>query len=575
MTDFELVRLPFTQHDIQAWSHSRSRAENWPVVYTLSSDREIYVGETLSAASRLSQHLGSPSKQALSRVEVIFNEKFNKSVCLDLESKLIQLFSADGFHRVLNANVGITDADYYNRDEYRETFTELFQILVDDGLLSRSVPEILNSNLFKFSPFKALTHEQASALSACIERMIIDLKTGVSSQLVIQGDPGTGKTIVAIYLIKLLRDIAHTPREELADQDSMFSEFFTIENAELFANLQIGLVVPQQALRKTLQNVFSQIPGLDKNMVLTPFEVGKSEHDFDLLVVDEAHRLGQRANQSSASKNKDFTAINMKLYGTDDLGKTQLDWIETKSRHQLLLLDTGQAIRPADLPLSRTTELVRNAKSQEAHFRLASQMRVKGGEGYLGFVKALFTDQPLPVEDFNGYDLRFYENFASMRHDILELDAQQGLCRLLGGFAWEWKTKHDKRPDVFDIEIEGLKLRWNRSETDWVNSAESQLDVGSIHTIQGYDLNYAGVIIGNDIGYDPITKRVMFHRNQYFDVKGRENNKKLGIDYSDDEILHWVLNIYRVLLTRGIKGTFVYVCDPELRRFLKVRFGLG
>ena len=572
MTDFELVKLPFTQREIQAWSHSRSRADNWPVVYTLSSEKEIYVGETVSAVSRLSQHLGSPSKQSLSRVEVIFNEKFNKSVCLDLESKLIQLFSADGFHRVLNANVGITNADYYNRDEYRETFNELFQILVDEGLLSRPVPEIINSNLFKFSPFKALTHEQASALSACIERMILDLKSGSETQLVIQGDPGTGKTIVAIYLIKLLRDIAHTSREELSDQDSMFSEFFTPGNAELFANLRMGLVVPQQALRKTLQNVFSQIPGLDKGMVLTPFEVGKSQDDFDLLVVDEAHRLGQRANQSSAAQNKDFTSINIRLYGHDDLQKTQLDWIATKSRHQLLLLDTGQSIKPADLPFSLTSELVARSKSNDSHFKLASQMRVMGGEEYLDFVKVIFSNDPTAPGDFKGYDLRFYEDFAVMRDDVLHLDAEYGLCRLLAGFAWPWTTKHDKSAEAFDIEIEGLRLRWNQSERDWVNSSESQLEVGSIHTIQGYDLNYAGVIIGNDIGYDPVANQIFFRREQYFDIKGRENNKKLGIDYSDDDILQWVLNIYRVLLTRGIRGTFVYVCDPELRKLLKTRF---
>jgi DUF2075 family protein len=95
--------------------------------------------------------------------------------------------------------------------------------------------------------------------------------------------------------------------------------------------------------------------------------------------------------------------------------------------------------------------------------------------------------------------------------------------------------------------------------------------VGSIHTIQGYDLNYAGVVIGNDIGFDPASSRIVFRRDNYFDSKGTLNNLVQGIVYSDDDILQYIVNIYRVLLTRGIKGTYIYVHDPELRKILEKR----
>jgi type I site-specific restriction endonuclease len=206
-------------------------------------------------------------------------------------------------------------------------------MMVKDGLLSKSVPEIVNSNLFKFSPFKAVTLEQAAALNGIIERIVGDFTTAGESQLIVQGDPGTGKTIVAIYLMKLLRDIARASEDELLEDDSIFSEFFTPELSKLFGSLKIALVVPQQALRKTLEVVFSQTPGLNKDMVLTQFEVAESKEDFDLLIVDEAHRLGQRANQNSAGLNKKFTNINIALFGHDDKTKTQLDWIEAK-RHR-------------------------------------------------------------------------------------------------------------------------------------------------------------------------------------------------------------------------------------------------
>jgi DUF2075 family protein len=570
MTDYKIEKFPFDPAAISFWAEAESLGANWPVVYTLSNDKQIYVGETLSAVTRLNQHLATAKKKSLNRVQIILHEKFNKSVCLDLESQLIQYLAADGTHQVLNANSGIRDANYYDREKYRESFNELFDALVADGLLSKSIPEIVNSNLFKFSPFKAVTTEQAAALNGIIERIVADLQQGGQSQLIVQGDPGTGKTIVAIYLIKLLRDIARATDEELLEDESIFAEFFTPELSELFDGLRIALVVPQQALRKTLEGVFTQTPGLHKDMVLTPFEVAESKDEFDLLIVDEAHRLGQRANQNSAMQNKKFTDLNIKLFGSDDKTKTQLDWIQLKSRHQLLLLDTAQSIRPGDLPLETTNAVVDKAKKSDSWFRLASQMRVLGGNDYLAFVRDIFTHGSSQAKEFPGYDLRFFESFTEMRSEILRLDAEHGLSRLLAGFAWEYKTK--TKPELFDIEIEGIKLRWNQTVTDWVSSPTSPQEVGSIHTIQGYDLNYAGVIIGNDIGYDPVQKKIYLRRDNYFDKKGKENNPVLGIEYSDDDVLQFVLNIYKVLLTRGIRGTFVYVCDPDLREFLRVKF---
>ena len=97
-------------------------------------------------------------------------------------------------------------------------------------------------------------------------------------------------------------------------------------------------------------------------------------------------------------------------------------------------------------------------------------------------------------------------------------------------------------------------------------------EVGSIHTVQGYDLNYAGVIIGADLGFDPVTQKMVFNRENYHDKKGKENNPRLGIVYTDEDLLDYVKNIYRVLLTRGIRGTFVYVVDPYLREYLRPFF---
>jgi DUF2075 family protein len=567
MTNFKIERLPFDADAISVWSRTDERHTNWPVVYTISADDEIYVGETLSVANRLQQHLTSEERKVLKKVRIVFNDTFNKSVCLDLESHLIRYFHADGTLKVQNRNTGITDADYFNRDEYRRSFDELFDELLKEGLLTRSVPDIVNSNLFKFSPFKALNGDQAAAVDQILEIFFEDMGSGGGRSLVVQGDPGTGKTIVAIYLMKLLIDIQKSGPDEAMDQDTLFAEFFSPEFRALLTDFRHALVIPQQSLRKTVQAVFSKTPGLHKSMVMNPFDVGESELPFDLLIVDEAHRLGQRSNQPSAALNSKFSAINKALFGEDRDDITQLDWIKAQSRHQLYLIDSAQSIKPADLPSEILNKVISTAQSQETFFHLASQMRVNGGHDYVNYIGDLVKAEAPVAPRFGDYEFRFFDDVASMRDAIVQKDAEVGLSRLVAGFAWPWVSKNDSNSP--DIELDGVKFFWKRTATDLINSPTSLEEVGSIHTVQGYDLNYAGVIIGSDLGYDPLEKKMLFRRENYHDKKGKENNPRLGIVYSDGDLLEYVTNIYRVLLTRGIRGTYVYACDPGLRAHLR------
>jgi DUF2075 family protein len=586
MTPFEITRLDFTPKAVSTWAPLDHRNINWPVVYVLDDAatyrprvkaeklNDVYVGESLNAAARMRQHFGSLEKQHLSTVRVIVDATFNKSVCLDLESYLIRMLAGDGAYRVLNRNDGITEADYYDRDQYRETFREVFDQLQRDGVFTRSIPEIENSDLFKLSPFKALTQDQAIAVEGILEGLFEDLETGSGSTIVIQGGPGTGKTVVAIYMLKLLGDIANTAPAEDLDSDSLFSEFFVEGYRELLTDIRIGLVVPQQSLRESIKKVFRKTPGLRPDMVMTAFDVGLSDENFDLLIVDESHRLNQRANQPSGVQNQKFRLITEKLFGSDDTTKTQLDWIRAKSKHQIFLLDAAQSVRPADVPAELLGELVRDAKSTQRHYPLASQMRVRAGSDYVAYIRRILGGevdtgerQPLSPETFDGYDFRMFDSVAEMREEIRRKDAEAGLSRLLAGYAWEWKTKNDKT--AYDIELDGSRLRWNSTQTDWIASPKSLDEVGSIHTVQGYDLNYAGVIIGPDLRYDAAEGKLVVDRESYFDKKGKENNPVLGKKYTDDDLLRFVRNIYAVLLTRGILGTYVYVCDPALRAYLQ------
>jgi len=197
-------------------------------------------------------------------------------------------------------------------------------------------------------------------------------------------------------------------------------------------------------------------------------------------------------------------------------------------------------------------------------------MRVKGGEDYIDYVRMIFNTRRYSLPQrrrFHGYELRMFDDLSVMHAVIREQDARVGLARLVAGYAWRWISKGDK--SAYDIVLDGCRLRWNSTDTDWINSPGSVNEVGSIHTVQGYDLNYAGVIIGPDLSFDASNNRLAFQRNNYFDKKGMENNRVLNISFNDEDMLGFVTNIYSVLMTRGMLGTYVYVCDPALREWLR------
>lgn len=549
------------------WLASHARYANWPAVYVLESgpgqQKHVYVGESTSVANRMKQHAASASKKQMMSVRVVLDETFNRSACQDLESHLIRWFDGDGQFVVTNSNAGMTDANYFDRETYRIGFRDVFDQLRQEGFFNRSIPEIENSDLFKLSPFKAPTPEQATAVESILEDLLEDLRAGVTGGTrIIEGAPGTGKTIVAIYLIKMLSDIARLDDLDDFDIDSVFFELFTSDNRDLLLGLRIGFVIPQQSLRLSVKKVFKKTPYLDDKMVMSQWDAALAEEEFDLLIVDEAHRLNQRANQSSGGNNKRYVEINHSLFGNDDLTHTQLDWIRAKSKNQILLLDPQQTVRPGDLPVATTGALIEKAKNQHKHYPLATQLRVRAGSDYVGFVGELLRAERPNLPDLGEYDFRVFDDLTQMRAEILARNDEVGLSRLVAGYAWEWISRTSgKTPNAFDIVIDYENLRWNRTDKDWINSPTSHEEVGSIHTVQGYDLNYAGVIIGGDLRYTP-DRGMHTHKDWIADKKGKEDNPKLGKKYTSADLLPLIQNIYRVLMTRGMLGTYVYAVDP-------------
>ena len=226
---------------------------------------------------------------------------------------------------------------------------------------------------------------------------------------------------------------------------------------------------------------------------------------------------------------------------------------------------------PADLPSASIAQLSAEAATASRRYRLESQLRVLAGGDYVEYIRDAVSGVLEHPREFEGYDLRFYDDPSTMHAAIRQQNEKLGLSRMLAGFAWPHLSKRATDSHIDDITIGDFSIQWNRKMKDWVNSSDSINEAGSIYTIQGYDLNVAGVIIGPDLTYRD--GKVLLDSANYFDPRGNQRNNNLRkITYTDADIQRFVENIYTVLLTRGIRGTYIHVVDPALREYLRPFF---
>lgn len=533
---------------------------NWPLVYFLeeknSKDNyqcEAYVGETTDVINRLKTHSKTEKKQRLSFVNLIVSDLFNKSAALDLESNLIRYISGDGKFALQNGNLGISNHQYYQRKSvYWELFKDIWDELRAMGIARHSLEHIDNSDLFKYSPYKSLSKEQVSGLKTIFD-CLLDDDAKVS---LIQGGAGTGKSILAIFLFKLLKtNLSDFNYSDFDEEDQiLFQQLKKVK--EKYGDLNMALVIPMASFRQTIANVFKKIKGLSSKMVVGPSEIVKQK--YDLLIVDEGHRLRRRVNLGSYYGTFDR---NCQILGINKMNSSELDWIQLQSFKSIIFYDQFQSIKPSDAIPESFIEL-RNQKSTRSE-NLVTQFRVRGGNQYVKLIHDLFDDSEVlktSLPNIGHYDFQLFEDLNQMVDEIKIKDSHLGLSRMVAGFAWEWISKKDK--SLFDIQIGPTSLQWNSTDKDWVNSPNAINEVGCIHTTQGYDLNYTGVIIGPELDYCFETKKFIINRNLYKDKNGKNSIK------TDTELLKFILNIYKTILLRGIEGTYIYVCNPNLRKYI-------
>lgn len=531
----------------------------WPLVYFIQNESKkvAYVGESTNFSSRIKNHLSNPKKaRAFNQISIIGSDKFNKSATLDIESKLIQYISSEGTYELQNGNHGLINHNYYQQDLYKNIFKDIWNKLIENKIVSKSLEEIENSELFKYSPYKSLNEDQYNSVLEIIKA----LTEKDSNKIFIKGSAGTGKTILATYLIKLLgSDVSDTNMDDFSDNEIQEINLIRAYK-EKYPNAEIGFVIAMSSLRKTLQNVFRKIPELKSTMIISPSETFKKK--YDLLIIDEAHRLRQYKNIGWMGV---FKKNNEKL-GLDNSG-TELDWIIANSKNQIFFYDPAQSVKPSDIPSSNFDKLINENNTIE--IELKSQMRSNGGNDYITFVDDLLNikRENKSIYTPDKYELVVFDSMKDLYEQLTIKEEKYGLCRLVAGYSWPWLSDPKKKPqpdlNAIDIEIDGVKLQWNKTDKDWINSESAFKEVGCIHTTQGYDLNYTGIIFGEEISYNRLTNQIVIDKSKYFDKNG-----KRGIDDIGD-LKEYIINIYKTIMYRGIKGAYLYACDKNLREYFK------
>lgn len=540
-SSFIIDRCPFRygeRIDMAVLNLAEDKIINWPMVYILANEDTAYVGQTTSVANRVNQHGANEEKKDFASVNIIFNEEFNVSAVTDYEHRLIGLMHADGRYRLTNKNDGMTDTNYFSKAQYADMFEDLWEELRRLELAEHTIDEIEESEVFKYSPYKGLTPDQRVALDKILEA--IDGGLDEAKPIVVEGMPGTGKTILAIYLLKALKD---NPK---------------------YAGMNVRIVEPVTSLRNTLRKTLANVSGMNADDIIGPADLikpdcryaGRGTKSFDIVLIDEAHRLKRRVNLGTQFGN--FDKVNEEL-GLPK-GTNQIEWILDQVKLPVFFYDPLQTVGPSCVG----REVVRSSLGDAVlnPIRLDSQMRVKGGKEYLDYIASILADADPEPQTFEGYDVVMHERFEDFVASFEETYKKHTLSRMIAGYAWKWVSKNDA--EEYDIEIDGVRKRWNCTYDNWVGKGVDDpavaREVGCIHSTQGYDLSYAYVIIGNDIKLNPSTGKLEANKDSYFDRNGYATA-------SPEELTQYIKNIYYVLLTRGIYGTHIYVCDEGLREY--------
>ncbi len=401
-------------------------------------------------------------------------------------------------------------------------------------------------NTVKFDHLKNLVDNLSSMLEGNQEFVLIDdqkivfetalklAKESTSSNknvLIVEGGPGTGKSVVAINLLTELTKRGNVT--QYVTKNSAPREVYQVKLSGKFTKTRIS-------------NLFSSSGSF--------YDI--ETNTFDSLIVDEAHRLNAKSGLFS------------------HLGENQIKELINAAKLSIFFIDEDQRVTLKDI--GKKSEIIKWAEALGAKVTstvLASQFRCNGSDGYLAWIDNLLQIRETAnesLEDIN-YAFQVIDNPSDLHKKIIDLNQENNKSRVLAGYCWKWISK--KNSELKDIVIGDYKATWNLNShgQSWIIHPDSVNEVGCIHTSQGLELDYVGVIIGPDmiVRNGKIITDAMKRASSDQSVKGIRNRLK-GNPKEAKQIADLIIkNTYRTMMTRGMKGCYVYSVDPETQGYFK------
>lgn len=502
---------------------------------------ETYTGNAL-------RKVVHPSYQAWSYAAMI--KDYNQSV----QDEQIQLWPCAYLHNYRRQQPDVLDLEQYT--EYLEeapAFTrgevpklrDFVKKCIKRGDNKELIYQIDNG---KIRPSKSLQNAIASMLKGNKEFIMIDeqkvvyeeilkqsrqsLEDGRKRTIIVKGGPGTGKTVVAVNLLAELTN------------DGQFAQYVSKNSA------------PRNVYLKKLKGTMKK-SSVDNMFKGSGIYTETDKNIVDTILVDEAHRLNAKSGMFQ------------------NMGENQIKEIIYSSLCNVFFIDERQRVTLSDI--GSVEEIKKWAKEQDSEvteMELLSQFRCDGSDGYLAWLDQALEIRETANTDMKDidYDIQIVDSPDEVRNLIIERNKFANRARILAGYCWNWISDGKNNTEVHDIKIGDFEMSWNLGNTSTFAIDENSVnEVGCIHTSQGLEFDYVGVIIGDDMRYEDgkvvtdFTKRAKTDQSlkgiKKMDKENPEKAKKIA-----DEIIK---NTYRTLMTRGMKGCYIYCVDKKLSNYLK------
>jgi len=355
---------------------------------------------------------------------------------------------------------------------------------------------------------------------------------GAKNVLIVEGGPGTGKSVVAINLL------------------------VELTNRGLVAKYVTKNAAPRAVYEQKLTGAFTR--SRIGNLLTGSGAYYETEPNaFDVLIVDEAHRLTEKSGMFA------------------NLGENQIAELIRSAKACIFFLDENQRVTFKDI--GRKEEISRWAKTLESkvhELALASQFRCNGSDDYLAWIDNTLGIRPTANETLGGvdYDFRVCSSPNELRKLIFEKNTGRNKARMVAGYCWDWLSK--KNPGQKDIVLQGYNFSgtWNLTKDGslWIMMPESVSEIGCIHTCQGLEVDYIGVIIGPDliVRDGQIITDAGKRSKMDSSVKGYKTMLRADPVKARHLAAEIIKNTYRTLMTRGQKGCYVWSVDPETNEYL-------